>query len=287
MIFNNEKHIKKTKFISFVLRSVTYFSAFAVFFVLLSVVVYILVKSAMYVNLDFLNKNILNGKNMLATIINTLYIIILALFFVLPIGIGTAIWLSKYSKKGIFSRVLHFTIEIFSGLPSLVLGLFGYDFFCIKLGMGTSIIAGCLTMVLCTLPTIIKASEEAINSVPLTYEEASFSLGAGRAKTLRSATIPCAVPGIFTGIMLCIGKIAGESAALIYTSGMMCKMPKNFFSHMFSSGRTLTLHLYQTVKQANTDDSVAIAFLYALILLIFVFAINFFTNITLNSIKNK
>ena len=140
--------------------------------------------------------------------------------------------------------------------------------------MGTSILAGCLTMTLCILPTIVRTTEESLLAVPGSYKEGAMALGAGKLRVILGIVLPCAVPGILTAVILAMGRIVGESAALLYTSGMSYNMPKDFFGQIMNSGRTLTLHLYQTAMQATSDDAFHIAFATAAVLLVIVFLLN-------------
>ena len=153
-------------------------------------------------------------------------------------------------------------------------GLFGYTVFCVMMGMGYSILAGCLTMTICILPTIVRTTEESLLAVPDSYKEGAMALGAGRLRVVMGIVLPCAMPGVLTAVILGMGRIVGESAALILTSGLATGMPKGTFSHILSSGRTLTLHLYQTAREAVEPDAFGIAFATAAVLLILVFILN-------------
>ena len=261
-----------------ILKFFIYFSAFACVFVLGFIIFYILSNGMKYITIDLLTKpyseNNEEMKGILPMIINTFYIIIITLIISVPIGISAAIYMTQYAKQSKLLRLIRFTTEVLSGIPSIIFGLFGFIIFCGMFRMGTSILSGCLTMTLCILPTIIRTTEESLLSVPEFYKEGALALGAGKFKVIMQIVLPCALPGIITSIILAIGRIVGESAALLYTSGMAYNMPNDIFSHIMHSGRTLTLHLFRIAKQADTSDSLGIAFAISAILLILVFLIN-------------
>ncbi|MCL2312186.1 MAG: phosphate ABC transporter permease PstA [Firmicutes bacterium] len=277
----NNFHKKEKKIVENFLRILIYSAAILTCLVLISIMFYIFLKGLSKVNFNFLS-NIYSEssdiKGILPMIINTLYVVIITLIISIPLGIGSAIYLTQYTKKNFFNKIIVFTSSVLSGVPSIILGLFGYSIFCIKFKLGISIISGCLTMFLCVLPIIIKTSEEALRDVPNEYREAAIALGIKNHKIIFEIILPAAVPGMLVSVSLCIGRILGESAALIYTLGMAYGMPKGIFSHIFSSGRTLTLHLYQISKQANTEDSFDIAFATASVLLIFTLILNLVTD---------
>lgn len=261
-----------------ILKFFIYFSAFACVFVLGFIIFYILSNGMKYITIDLLTKpyseNNEEMKGILPMIINTFYIIIITLIISVPIGISAAIYMTQYAKQSRLLRLIRFTTEVLSGIPSIIFGLFGFIIFCGMFRIGTSILSGCLTMTLCILPTIIRTTEESLLSVPEFYKEGALALGAGKFKVIMQIVLPCALPGIITSIILAIGRIVGESAALLYTSGMAYNMPNDIFSHIMHSGRTLTLHLFRIAKQADTSDSLGIAFAISAILLILVFLIN-------------
>lgn len=260
------------------LKIAIYTSAIITVLVLLLIIAYILSNGVSYISWKFLSTKYSevdpNLKGILPMIINTLYIVVITLLLSIPIGISSAIYLTQYAKQGRLIKAIRFTTGILAGIPSIIFGLFGYTVFCVVFKMGTSILAGCLTMTICILPTIIRTTEESLLAVPKSYKEGAVALGAGNLRVILGIVLPCAVPGILTAIILAMGRIVGESAALLYTSGMAYNMPKNWFSHIMSSGRTLTLHLYQTAKQATTQDAFNIAFAIATVLLIIVFILN-------------
>lgn len=261
-----------------ILTLLIYLAAGITVCILIGIILYILINGLPYVSWKFLSspysENNEQLKGILPMIINTLYIVWITLLIATPIGISSAIYLTQYAKQGKLVRVIRFTTEVLAGIPSIIFGLFGYTIFCIMFRLGTSILAGCLTMTICILPTIVRTTEESLLSVPSSYKEGAMALGAGKLRVIIGIVLPCSMPGILTAVILAMGRIVGESAALLYTSGMAYNMPKNFFSQILSSGRTLTLHLYQTAKQASTPDAFHIAFATASVLLILVFLLN-------------
>jgi len=246
--------------------------------VLLGIIFYILFNGISYVSWTFISTPYSETndhlKGILPMIINTMYIVVITLLISAPIGISSAIYLTQYAKQGRLVKAIRFTTEILSGIPSIIFGLFGYTVFCILFRLQTSILAGCLTMTLCILPTIIRTTEESLLSVPGNYKEGAMALGAGKLRVVLGIVLPCAMPGVLTAVILAMGRIVGESAALLFTSGLSYNMPKGFLQQIFSSGRTLTLHLYQTAREANSPDAMHIAFATASVLLILVFLLN-------------
>ena len=276
---------KKIKFSELFLKFIVYFSAILTCLFLISIVLYIVCNGIGKINWNFLTDTYSESpdgkKGILPMIINTLYIVIITMLISLPIGLGAAIYTTQYSKNKNFKKLISFSSDILSGIPSIIFGLFGYSIFCSKFKLGTSIIAGCITMAICVLPTIFRTSEEALKSVPKDFFEAAVALGARKLRIIFTIVIPSAMPQIVTAISLCIGKILGESAILLYTVGMSYSMPKGFVSHIFVSGRTLTLHLYQIARQATTGDSMSITFATASVLLILILILNLITNLIL------
>ena len=246
--------------------------------ILVGIIGYILVKGVPHISWSFLSTSFSaldEGRNgILPMIINTLYIVVITLLIVTPIGIASAIYLTQYARQGKLVKTIRFTTEVLSGVPSIVFGLFGYTVFCVMFRMGTSILAGCLTMTLCILPTIVRTTEESLLAVPESYKEGALALGAGKTRVVLGMVLPCAMPGILTAVILGMGRIVGESAALLFTSGIATNMPDGVLSHVMSSGRTLTLHLYQTATEATDPAAFQIAYATAAVLLILVFILN-------------
>ena len=215
-----------------------------------------------------------NSENvsMLPSIINTVSVTFLTMIIAVPVGIFSAIYLVEYSKKGSkIVKVMRVTTETLAGIPSIVFGLFGFLAFVLALGWGYSMLAGILTLVLMVLPTIIRTTEEALLAVPDTYREGSFGLGAGKLRTIFKIILPSAVPGILSGVILAIGRIVGESAALIFTAGTVADTATS----LMSSSRTLSVHLYCLLTEGLYTKQ---AYATAVVLLLLVLIINGISN---------
>ena len=254
---------------SMVQRALVYASAVIVFGVLIALIVYILVMGVPNLKLSMFAWNY-NSENlsMLPAIINTLTMIALTLLMEVPFGIGAAIYLVEYAKRGSrLVKLVRLTAETLSGIPSIVYGLFGYLMFVLACGMDNSMLAGALTLAIMVLPTILRTTEEALQAVPDSYREGSFGLGAGKLRTVMRIVLPAAVPGIFSGIVLAIGRIVGETAALIYTAGTVTGVADG----LLGSGRTLAVHLYCLLNEGLYTKE---AYATAVILLVFVIGIN-------------
>lgn len=257
-------------------------------FVLFGLIGYILVKGLPAINWDFISKapSFLDQTyGILPMIINTVLITVLGLLFVLPFGIGGALYLSEYSKQGIFLKVIRFTVEILSGIPSIVFGLFGAIFFVSFLKMGYSILAGAGTLALIVLPIILRTTEESLISVDPTYREAALSMGVNKLYIIKTILLPCAIPGIVTAIILSIGRMVGESAALLCTSGTAYEMPTNIFNQMNNSGATLTVQLYQCFTERPPGMTEQTPFAIAAILMLIVLVLNLATAIIGKKLK--
>ena len=210
--------------------------------VLLLIVGYILIKGIPNLSPE-LFAWMYNSTNvsMMPAIINTLLMTLLSLLVCVPLGIGAAIWLTEYAPRGSkLVKLVRMTAETLSGIPSIIYGLFGSLFFVVTLKMGLSLLSGALTLSIMVLPTIMRTTEEALLAVPDSYREGSFGLGAGRLRTTFKVVLPSAVPGILSGVILAIGRIVGETAALIYTAGTVAKVPGS----LLDSTRTLAVHMY-------------------------------------------
>ena len=208
------------------------------------------------------------NQSMMPAIINTVIMIALTLMLAVPIGVFAAIYLVEYSKRGNrFVKIIRETAETLSGIPSIVYGLFGYIVFVITLGWSFTLLSGVITMAIMILPLIMRTTEEALMAVPDSFREGSFGLGAGRLRTVFRIVLPSSVPGILSGVILAIGRIVGESAALIFTSGTNPVVPKS----LFSSASTLSVHLYTLLNEGRYTDQ---AYATAVVLLIVVIIIN-------------
>lgn len=244
-------------------------AALITFTVLIFLIVYILVHGVPYLkpSLFSLNYNSENASLMPA-LINTVIMTLLSLLLAVPIGIFSAIFLAEYAGKGNkFVDIIRLTTETLSGIPSIVYGLFGMLFFVSTCHWGFSLLAGAFTLAIMILPLIMRTTEEALLSVPDSYREGSFGLGAGKLRTVFYIVLPSAVPGILAGVILAIGRIVGETAALIYTAGSVAQVP----SSVLGSGRTLAVHMYLLASEGLYMDQ---AYATAVILLVLVVVIN-------------
>lgn len=206
--------------------------------------------------------------SMLPAIINTVTLTLISLLLAVPTGIFSAVYLSEYSMRG--SRLVKFvrtTTETLAGIPSIIYGQFGYLIFVIACGFGNSLLSGALTLAIMILPTVMRTTEEALSEVPDSLREGSFGLGAGHLRTIFKVVLPSAIPGIMSGVILSVGRIIGETAALIYTAGTVAGIPRG----LFSSGRTLSVHMYALLSEGLYTGQ---AYATAVILLILVFVIN-------------
>ena len=260
---------KGRKVESIILRELIFAAAAATFAVLLFLLAYILINGLPNIkpSLFSLEYNTENASLMPA-LVNTVIMTALSLVIAIPFGIFSAIFLVEYAKKGNkFVGIIRITAETLSGIPSIVYGLFGMLFFVSALKWGYSILAGAFTMSIMILPLIMRTTEEALKSVPDTYREGSFGLGAGKLRTIFRIVLPAAVPGIMAGVILAIGRIMGETAALMYTAGTVPKMA----SSPMDSGRTLAVHMYNLSSEGLYMDQ---AYATAVILLIVVVGMN-------------
>lgn len=246
------------------------------------IIIYILVNGIPNLTTDLFSLHY-NSKNqsMLPSIFNTVFITFLTLLIAVPIGIFSAVYLVEYAKKGSkLVKVIRVTTETLAGIPSIVFGLFGFLAFVIALGWGYSMIAGVLTLVMMVLPTIIRTTEEALLAVPNSYREGSFGLGAGKIRTIFKIIVPTAIPGILSGVILAIGRIVGETAALIYTSGTVAETATS----LTDSARTLSVHLYCLLSESLFTNQ---AYATAVILLLLVVGINALSNFIAKKLAKK
>lgn len=264
---------KKTRVSDSVLKALIYLSALAVFALVFMIIAFIVVRAVPHLNLSFFTtaKSTLKGTDgILSNMINTIYVIVLTLAIAGPIGVGGAIYLNEYAKNQKFVQVVSFALEVLSGIPSIIYGLFGMIFFGEKLHLGYSILNGSLTLSLMILPILTRNAQLALTSVPQSYREAARGLGAQKWYMIRTVLLPSAIPGILTGVILAMGRIVAESAVLIFTAGAGYAMPTSFLGHVLKSGGTLTVRLYFEMNNANY----AAAFLIALLLIGIVLAMN-------------
>jgi phosphate transport system permease protein len=232
------------------------------------ILIYIFIKGIPHISWSFLTSPN-NSKNdgILPMIVNTFFIVVTAITISVPIGISTAIYLVEYSKPGKTIKAIRFAVETLAGIPSILYGLFGYIFFVTILKFSFSILAGAMTLSIMVLPTIIRTTEEALRSVPVSYREGSFALGATKLFTIKKIILPCAIPGILSAIILSIGRIVGETAAVFLTAGM----GRNIARNVMESGRTLSVHLYILAKEGISFNK---AYATSTVLIIFIAIIN-------------
>ena len=206
----------------------------------------------------------------LPDILNTVYIIIATLIFVLPLGVGAAIYLTEYATNKRLVAIIEYAAETLSGIPSIIYGLFGTLFFCNFMDLNKSLLAGALTLVIMNLPTVMRTTQESLKTVPQSYREGAFGLGAGKWRVIRTVVLPSCVDGVITGCILSVGRIVGESAALLFTAGFAHAL-NGFFEGLSSSGATLTVALY---VYATEEGNFKVAFAIAAILMILTLLIN-------------
>ena len=251
------------------MRAAVWFSAAVTMAALLFIILYILIKGIPHLTPElFAWTYTSDNVSLMPALINTLSMTALSLLFAVPAGIGAAVYLSEYARRGNrLVSVVRITAETLSGIPSIVYGLFGSLFFVRALGLGKSLVSGALTLSIMILPLIMRTTEEALLSVPDSYREGSFGLGAGRLRTVFRIVLPSAVPGILAGVILGIGRIVGESAAMIFTAGTVAEVATS----LGDSARTLSVHMYAlSCEGLHIDQTYATA----VVLLVLVIAIN-------------
>lgn len=272
---------KKTRLLDDFLYVLIYLSAGLSVALLIGILGFVFVKGAKEVNWSFLTSvtSTLKGTTGIAgNIVNTVYIIIMTLLVAAPIGIGSAIYLNEYAKPGKIVKMIEFTTETLSGIPSIIFGLFGMVFFGNTLGFGYSLLTGSLTLAIMVLPLITRNTQEALKTVPDSYRNGALGMGATKWYMIRTILLPSAMPGIVTGIILAIGRIVGESAALLFTAGSGFLLPKSaigYLSKIMESGGTLTIQLYLSMSKGQYH----IAFGIAVVLLLIVLVINMITKV--------
>ena len=247
--------------------------------VTLGIISYILYKGYRHITWNFILTSAFSypyeNFGILSNIINSLYIIIGSLLTALPIGIISSIYLCEYARQGILTSLIEFAVEILAGIPSIIYGLFGYIYFYILFKQSYSILSGILTLTLMTLPTIIRMTGESIKAIPSSYRDGAISLGARKLFIIRTIILPCSLNGIAASVTLSIGRIMGESAALIFTAGISSRMPTSLLSHFTESGGTLSVALFQYMQRGGSEMKYAYA--AASVLLIIVLLLNILT----------
>lgn len=261
----------KSRILSVLIR----LSAFLVAFFLILIIGYILIlgvpelKGSLF-SWKYTSENV----SMLPAIINTIFIMAVTLLIALPLSISAAIYLSEYAKEGRIVKLIRLTAETLGGIPSIVYGLFGYIFFSTFLHMGYSILSGSLTLAIMVLPIVMRTTEEALHEVPMSLREGSYALGSGKLRTIFAVVIPSAMPSILSGVILAVGRIVGETAALIYTAGSASTIA----SSLLSSGRTLSVHMYALMSEGlHMEEARATS----AVLLILVLLINLLSKVVL------
>lgn len=239
----------------------------------LFLIVYVLYKGIPHITFELISTkpSYLSGKiGILPDILNTLYIILATLLVVLPLGVGAAVYLTEYAKNKKMVGIIEYAAETLSGIPSIIYGLVGMLFFCQFLNMKTSLIAGAMTLVIMNLPTVMRTTQESLKTVPQSYREGAFGLGAGKWRVIRTVVLPECVDGVVTGCILSVGRILGESAALLFTAGFAHAL-NGIFEGLTSSGATLTVALYVYAKEQGEFE---VAFAIAAILMVLTLIIN-------------
>lgn len=251
------------------LRSAVYLSAVLTAGILICLVIYVLVKGIPHLSFDMFSFTYTTENvSMFPALVNTITITLLSLLIAVPLGIFSALYLVEYAKRGNrLVSLVRLTAETLAGIPSIVYGLFGFLLFVTTLGFGYSLLAGALTLAIMILPVIMRTTEEALMSVPDSYREGSFGLGAGKLRTIFRIVLPAAMPGILAGVVLSVGRIVGETAALIYTAGSVAQIPAN----LLGSGRTLSVHMYALWTEGLYVEQ---SYATAVVLLIIVIGLN-------------
>lgn len=256
-----------------ILKGLIYLAAAIAIAILIGIMGYVFVRGIPQISWEFLStvqSSIKGTFGILGNIVNTLYIIVITLVLAVPIGVGSAIYLNEYAKPGRLVDSIEFTTEILSGIPSIIFGLFGMVVFGTVMKLQYSVLTGAFTLTLMVLPLITRNTQEALRTVPDSYRSGALGIGATKWYMIRTILLPSAAPGILTGIILAVGRIVGESAALLFTAGSGFQLPRGIFSKLFESSGTLTIQLYLSMQKAQYDQ----AFGIAVVLLVIVLCIN-------------
>lgn len=278
---SNSIYDKKIRPSDYVLKGLIYLAAAFSILLLIAIMGYVFVRGIPQITWQFLTtapSTIKGTFGIAGNILNTLYIIVITLLIATPLGVGSAIYLNEYAKPGRLVRLIEFTTETLSGIPSIIFGLFGMVFFGQSLWLGYSILTGAFTLTLMILPLITRNTQEALKTVPFSYRSGALGIGATKWYMIRTILLPSAMPGIITGIILAIGRIVGESAALLFTAGSSYLLPRTasgYLTKILESGGTMTIQLYLSMSKAQYDA----AFGIAAVLLIIVLVINFLTKV--------
>lgn len=280
-------HKLKRKIYENGLKFLVYFSAIFTIVLLAGIIGYIFYRGLPHLTWDLISTSPVYSQDhigILPNIINTLLIIVLTLIIALPLGIGAAVYLTEYATNQKFKNVVEFTTETLAGIPSIIYGLVGLLFFVRLCGFKTSLLSGSLTMVVVILPTIIRTTQESLKTVPVSYREGALGIGATKWHMIRTIILPSSINGIVTGCILSVGRIVGESAALLYTAGMGTVIASNIIEAYQTGGGTLTIALYMYANERAEFD---VAFAIASVLLILVFVLNSSAKFAQYKLQNK
>ena len=283
---SKEKYPLRRKIYGGTMQALMYFSIFVTCALVLAIIGYVLIKGLPNITWNLLSTKLSylsNSIGILPDILNTIYIIIACLVVVLPLGVGAAIYLTEYAENKKLVSVIEYAAETLSGIPSVIYGLVGMLFFCQFLGFQTSLLAGALTLVIMNLPTVMRTTQESLKAVPQSYREGAFGLGAGKWRVIYTVVLPSCVDGIVTGCILSMGRILGESAALLFTAGFAHAL-NGFFDGLTSAGATLTVALYVYAKEQGEFE---VAFAIAAILMVLTLLINLAAQFTGKFFKKR
>ena len=283
---SKEKYPLRRKLYGGIMQGLMFFSVFVTCALVLAIIGYVLIKGIPNITWKLLSTKpsyLSNSIGILPDILNTIYIIIACLVVVLPLGVGAAIYLTEYAENKKLVGVIEYAAETLSGIPSVIYGLVCMLFFCQFLGFQTSLLAGALTLVIMNLPTVMRTTQESLKAVPQSYREGAFGLGAGKWRVIHTVVLPSCVDGIVTGCILSMGRILGESAALLFTAGFAHAL-NGFFDGLTSAGATLTVALYVYAKEQGEFD---VAFAIAAILMVLTLLINLAAQFTGKFFKKR
>lgn len=283
---SKENYPLRRKIYGGIMQGLMFFSVFVTCALVIAIIGYVLIKGIPNITWKLLSTKpsyLSNSIGILPDILNTIYIIIACLVVVLPLGVGAAIYLTEYAENKKLVSVIEYAAETLSGIPSVIYGLVGMLFFCQFLGFQTSLLAGALTLVIMNLPTVMRTTQESLKAVPQSYREGAFGLGAGKWRVIYTVVLPSCVDGIVTGCILSMGRILGESAALLFTAGFAHAL-NGFFDGLTSAGATLTVALYVYAKEQGEFE---VAFAIAAILMVLTLLINLAAQFTGKFFKKR
>ena len=283
---SKENYPLRRKIYGGIMQGLMFFSVFVTCALVIAIIGYVLIKGIPNITWKLLSTKpsyLSNSIGILPDILNTIYIIIACLVVVFPLGVGAAIYLTEYAENKKLVGVIEYAAETLSGIPSVIYGLVGMLFFCQFLGFQTSLLAGALTLVIMNLPTVMRTTQESLKAVPQSYREGAFGLGAGKWRVIYTVVLPSCVDGIVTGCILSVGRILGESAALLFTAGFAHAL-NGFFDGLTSAGATLTVALYVYAKEQGEFE---VAFAIAAILMVLTLLINLAAQFTGKFFKKR